>query len=101
MYQATHAGIEWGAYRVLQQGAPGTCPADIAIPLPGGIDLTGLTVNVTCARTPFDEGSRVAPANPIEIYVITATACNEPPCPNTTNPGAAYVERQLQATIAR
>jgi len=59
-------------------------------------------VNVTCAPTNADEGSRTAAgSNPLEFYVITATACNQPPCPNTTNPGAGYVERQLQATIAR
>ena len=109
--QAARAGIEWGAYQVLQQAAlPGTgvCPAgsvpplSIAIPMPAGTDLTGLTVNVTCALTNFDEGSRTAASlNPLEFYLITATACNQPACPNTTNPGPAYVERQLQATIAR
>jgi len=100
-FQAARAGIEWGAYKVLQQGSPGACPAPISIPMPAGTDLTGLTVNVTCARTTADEGSRTAPGNPLEFYVITATACNQPACPNTTNPGPAYVERQLQATIGR
>lgn len=105
VYQAARSGIEWGAYKVLQQAAaPGTgvCPAATQIPLPAGTDLTGLTVNVTCSLTNADEGSRTAAgSNPLEFYVITATACNQPPCPNTTNPGAGYVERQLQATIAR
>lgn len=104
-YQAARAGIEWGAYKVLQQGAAlgaGVCPASTPIPMPAGTDLTGLTVNVTCALTNADEGSRTAASgNPLEFYVITATACNQPTCPNTTNPGPAYVERQLQATIGR
>jgi MSHA biogenesis protein MshP len=101
-YQAARAGIEWGAYKVLQQASPGVCPAATAIAMPAGTDLTGLTVNVACARTTADEGARAAAGgNPLEFYLITATACNQPPCPNTTNPGPAYVERQLQATIGR
>lgn len=103
-YQAARAGIEWGAYQVLQQAAlpgAGVCPApSTSIPMPAGTDLTGLTVNVDCALTNWIEGARTA-ANPLEFYLITATACNQPPCPNTTNPGPAYVERQLQATIGR
>ena len=105
-YQAARAGIEWGAYQVLQQAAlpgAGVCPApSTSIPMPAGTDLTGLTVNVTCARTTADEGTRtLAGGNPLEFYLIIATACNQPACPNTTNPGPAYVERQLQATIGR
>jgi MSHA biogenesis protein MshP len=105
--QAARAGIEWGAYKVLQQAAAlgaGGCPVSpTAIAMPAGTDLTGLTVNVTCTLLPpSEEGGRtVAGGNPLEFYVITATACNQPPCPNTTNPGPAYVERELQATIGR
>ncbi len=104
-YQAARAGIEWGAYKVLQQAAlpgAGVCPPSTTIPMPGGTDLTGLTVNVACVLTTADEGNRTAAGgNPLEFYLITATACNQPPCPNTTNPGPAYVERQLQAIIGR
>jgi MSHA biogenesis protein MshP len=104
-YQAARAGIEWGAYKVLQQAAPlgaGVCPApSTPIPMPAGTDLTGLTVAVDCAVSNDDEGSRIGPGNSLEFYLVIATACNQPPCPNTTNPGPAYVERQLQATIAR
>ena len=109
--QAARAGIEWGAYQVLQQAplpAPGVCPPgsvtplSVTIPMPAGTDLTGLTVNVTCGLTKFDEGNRTAAgAGQLEFYLIIATACNQPPCPNTTNPGPAYLERQLQATIGR
>jgi MSHA biogenesis protein MshP len=107
VYQAARAGIEWGAYRVLQQAAApgaGVCPAaNTSIAMPAGSDLTGLTVNVACTvDKTFQEGARtIAGGNPLEFYVITATACNQPPCPNTTNPGPAYVERQLQASIGR
>jgi MSHA biogenesis protein MshP len=106
--QAARAGIEWGAFKVLQQPIPGVCPGtgvppSTTISLPGGTDLTGLTVVVTCLLTTAQEGARSTTAlgNPLEFYLITATACNQPPCPNTTNPGPAYVERQLQATIGR
>ena len=102
-YQAARAGIEWGAYKVLRQAAAlgaGVCPApSTAIALPAGTDLTGFTVKVDCAPTNDNEGSRTG-ASQLEFYLITATACNQPPCPNPT-PGPAYVERQLQASIAR
>lgn len=101
-YQAARSGIEWGAYKVLQQGSPGVCPASTSIPMPAGTDLSGLTVNVSCDPTTANEGTRTtAGGNPLEFYLITATACNQPPCPNTTNPGPAYVERELQATIGK
>jgi MSHA biogenesis protein MshP len=106
--QAARAGIEWGAFMVLQQPLPGGCPGigvppSTTIPMPAGTDLTGLTVVVTCQPTTAQEGARstTAGGNPLEFYLITATACNQPPCPNTTTPGPAYVERQLQATIGR
>jgi MSHA biogenesis protein MshP len=99
-YQAARAGIEWGAYRVLQQGSPGVCPATTSIPMPAGTELAGLTATVTCVRTTADEGARTG-INGVEFYVITSTACNQAPCPNTTTPGAGYVERQLQASISR
>lgn len=104
-YQAARAGLEWGAHKVLQQAAApgaGVCPAATQIAMPAGTDLTGLTVNIDCARTIANEGARTAAGgNPLEFYVITATSCNQPPCPNTAAPGPAYVERQLQATIGR
>jgi MSHA biogenesis protein MshP len=110
-FQAARAGIEWGAYKVLQQGLPGSCftpPTTIA--MPAGTDLTGLSATVSCAvpAGTFNEGTRStgapgpAPGGvPLEFYVITSTACNQPPCPNTTSPGPAYVERQLQVSIGR
>jgi MSHA biogenesis protein MshP len=100
-YQAARAGIEWGAYKVLQQGSPGNCPTTPTdIPMPAGTELTGFTARVTCVRTLADEGARTG-VNGVEFYVITSTACNQGPCPNTTTPGAGYVERQLQASISR
>ena len=116
-FQAARAGIEWGAYKVMRQGTPaGTPPGacfttPTAFAMPAGTDLTGLTVSVECvSRTTANEGLRssTAPAAPpplsgvpLEFYLIRATACNQPPCPNTTNPGPGYVERQLQVSIGR
>lgn len=98
-YQAARAGIEWGAYRVLQQGLPGNCPAaTTTFAMPAG-DLSGFSVSVTCVETNNDEAARTG-VNALEFYVITSTACNQAPCPNSS-PGAAYVERQIQATIGR
>lgn len=109
-YQAARAGIEWGAYKVLQQALPGTCfTSPTTIAMPAGTDLTGLSATVTCTPpTTANEGTRSSGAPgpspggvPLEFYVITSTACNQPPCPNTTSPGPGYVERQLQVSIGR
>lgn len=106
-YQAARAGMEWGAWQVLDpDNAIGTpalpvCPASPT-------NLTGLagslspfTVTVTCSATinaPTTEGNRNVGA-----YQIIATACNQPAagaCPNPA-PAAGYVERQIQATLSK
>jgi len=103
-YQAARAGIEWGAWQVLDPnntiGTPAlpVCPASPT-------NLTGLagslspfSVTVTCNATinaPTTEGNRNVGA-----YQIIATACNQPSagaCPNAS-PASGYVERQLTAT---
>jgi MSHA biogenesis protein MshP len=108
-YQAARAGIEWGAWQVLDPNNtlnPGSCspvvlPSCPASPtnLPGLADsLSPFTVTVTCSATinaPTTEGNRNVGA-----YQIIATACNQPPCPNPT-PATGYVERQLQATFSK
>lgn len=106
-YQAARAGIEWGAWQVLDPnntiGTPAlpTCPASPT-------NLTGLagslspfTVTVTCSaaiNAPTTEGNRN-----VSAYQIIATACNQPSagaCPNAS-PASGYVERQLQATLSK
>lgn len=87
-YQAARAGIEWGLYRQLIDGA---CVAQTSFVLPGNT-LNTFTVTVTCTRT------AVATVNPnVFIYTITAQACNIPTagaCPG--NGGQTnYVARQL------
>jgi MSHA biogenesis protein MshP len=103
-YQAARAGIEWGAYQVLDPnnsiGTPvlPVCPASPTNLSGLAGSLSPFTVTVTCSATinaPTTEGNRN-----IGAYQIIATACNQPPCPNPTPP-SGYVERQLQATLSK
>jgi MSHA biogenesis protein MshP len=105
-YQAARAGMEWGAYQVLDPnnaqnpvncGPPPAMPACPGVPMPGGLagSLSPFTVNVTCTSTAATEGNRE-----IRVYEIIATACNQAPCPNAA-PAAGYVERRLTATLSK
>jgi MSHA biogenesis protein MshP len=110
-YQAARAGIEWGAYQVLDPNNtlnPGpscgptvntapcaTSPTHIAT-LTGS--LSPFTVSVECTMTPTTEGNRE-----VRVYQIVATACNQPSgvsCLSTT-PAAGYVERRITATLSK
>ena len=120
-YQSARAGMEWGAWQVLDPnnnlpGVGGTanlppCPAASTNLCGLGGSLSSFTVTVTCDATinaPTTEGNRNVGA-----YKIIATACNQPvpgTCPNPTpaacpnpnpTPAAGYVERQLQATLSK
>lgn len=86
-YQAARAGIEWGAYQVLQNG--GACAATTTLPAMTGT-LSGFTVTVTCASTPHSEAGV-----PVNIYQLTSTATQG------TAATPDYVERQITATIAQ
>ncbi len=95
-YQAARAGIEWGAFRALQNS--GACASSSAATSfsPGG-NLSGFTVTVDCQPASFSEAGAT-----IAVYRITANACSRPSagiCPGTV--GQNYVERELQATIAK
>lgn len=93
-YQAAQAGIEWGAWQVLRSG--GACAAATNLSLPGSLATYIVTVN--CASTSHTEAG-----NPVTIYQLTATACNQPAagaCPNPA-PGPDYVERQVQGAMER
>jgi len=111
-YQAARAGIEWGAWQVLDPNHtlnPVTCSPVVLPSCPAAsTNLSGLagslspfTVTVTCSATinaPTTEGNRNVGA-----YQIIATACNQPSagaCPNAS-PASGYVERQLQATLSK
>ena len=89
-YQAARAGIEWGEYQVTINGS---CVASTTLTMPAtATTLTAFKVTVLCP-TPITVGSQT-------VYRITATACNQgATCPNTTNPNAQYIERQLEVTL--
>lgn len=103
-YQAAHAGIEWGAYQVLDPNhtlgtaALPDCPASPTNLSSLAQSLSVFTVTVTCAATSTTEGNRN-----IGAYQVVATACNQPSggsCPNPS-PASGYVERQLEAVFSK
>lgn len=92
-YQAARAGIEWGAWQVVDpqalQPSPTPCPAS-----PTLLTLTGtlaaFRVSVSCTRTDTTDG-----ADTVATYQITSTA-------SAGAPGEVdYVERQIQATLGK
>jgi MSHA biogenesis protein MshP len=115
-YQAARAGIEWGAFQVLDPGHSGvsslaSCAAVSPIPLPdcpaiNPTHLSGLpgslslfTVTVQCTlRADTTEGTRR-----VRVYEVVATACNQPAagsCLGTT-PATGYVARSVTATLSK
>jgi MSHA biogenesis protein MshP len=101
-YQAARAGVEWGAFQVLDPNnaispALPNCPTSpTQLTLAGS--LSPFTVTVTCSATNTTEGLRN-----VATYLIVATACNQPSagsCPNAT-PSGGYLERQVQATLTK
>ena len=114
-YQAARAGIEWGAFQVLDPSHSGvsalaSCAAVSPIPLPDcpatpthlsglGGSLSLFTVTVQCTlRATTTEGNRR-----VRVYEIVATACNQPnagSCLGTT-PSTGYVARSITATLSK
>jgi MSHA biogenesis protein MshP len=115
-YQAARAGMEWGAFQVLDpsntiNAASCTAPPPDMPVCPGAGGTTDLaagtlagslspfTVTVACTRTTATEGNRN-----IWVYQLVATACNQPTsgrCPNTGTPASGYVERQIMAVLSK
>ena len=113
-YQAARAGMEWGAFQVLdpnntQNAASCAAPAMPACPgggittnLPAGTlagSLSPFTVTVQCTQTVATEGNRN-----IWVYELVATACNQPTgasCPNTGTPVPGYVDRRITAVLSK
>ena len=86
-YQAARAGIDWGAFQVLQSGVGCVPSSNVTL----GGTLTSFNVVVTCSTNSYTEGG-----SPVTVYSITSTA--------TYGGGAGqadYVERVIDATIAR
>jgi MSHA biogenesis protein MshP len=89
-YHAARAGIDWGAYQSLRNNS---CVATTTLTFPAG-SLAAFSATVTCVRTNDDE---LGVARRIDR--ITATACNQSPCPQVTPTNANYVERQISITV--
>jgi len=98
-YQAARAGIEWGAWQILQAPAGGfrtTCDgATYALPTSQALaglagTLSGFAVQVQCGSAATTEAG-----TNVRVYRMTVTA-------SKGNLGSLfYVERQLQATLER
>lgn len=94
-YQAARAGIEWGAYQVLQNPAGISCSIGgasnpVAMPVSPST-LSGFTVDVSCwSYAPISEAVSTVTMNRL---VSTAT--------QGTVSTTGYVERQITVTIAK
>ena len=98
-YQAARAGVDWGAWQLLQAPAGGfrtscdgaTYAAPFSQPLAGlAGTLSGFAVQVQCGSAATTEAG-----TNVRVYRLTVTA-------SKGNLGSLfYVERQLQATLER
>ncbi len=100
-YQAARAGVEWGAFEILQapasafrtacEGVGATYATPISQPL-GGLagTLSGFAVDVQCGSAAAAEAGVS-----VRVYRLTVTASKG------TLGSLFYVERQLQAVISR
>lgn len=91
-YQAARAGIEWGAYQVLQNG--GACAATTTLPALAGT-LSGFSVTVTCSAIAASEVSAATGTGTVTVYGLTSTATQG------TAGQPSYIERQIQVTIGK
>lgn len=95
--QAARAGTEWGLFQALQNGAcAGTSTNDLRTA------SGGFAVTVQCSVKQRNEGiqSDGTTIRVINIFTITATACNAASCPdNTAASKPGYVERQRVVTL--
>jgi len=100
-YQAAKAGIEWGAYLILnpENTNPAAAPFTTQFTCPTGglstaglpalsVGLTGFTINVACTRSDFIEGG-----NTISVYQLTSVATS-----GVAGSGS-FVSRNVSATI--
>jgi MSHA biogenesis protein MshP len=85
-YQASRAGIEWGAYQALQNNSCSTTTTLTGLPN----TLSGFSVKVDCNSAAASEASAT-----VTMYQITSTAMQG----TVATPN--YVERQMSVTIAK
>ncbi len=118
-YEAARGGIEWGLYQVnatpaynFSYGTPvvavgsanantRACPVSPSSFVPAAPTLAGMVVTVRCSSS-VDAGG--GPTS----FTVSAVACNQPvsgwtattaACPNTSTPGARYVERRVDVSF--
>jgi MSHA biogenesis protein MshP len=99
-YQAARAGLEWGAYQVLQN--PGGAFATVNCVAGGGgaaqdvapAALDPFLAQVTCQVF----GPETEAGTPVRTYRITSTGCNQANC-SAAPSGPTSVNRQLQLTV--
>ena len=99
-YRAARAGIEWGAYQILQNSGGSFATTTCTGGAPAQINLTlgSFTATVRCTSASLAEG-----ATPVKSYKLVSNGCNEPTggnCPNAATVSATYVEREVSLTIA-
>ncbi len=98
-YQASRAGIEWGAYQIIQSGVAGgafasACqpgPTSQVLPALGGT-LSPFAVTVGCSATAHSEAAAT-----VTLYQVSSVAATRGLAAG--NPD--YVERQMIVTIAQ
>ena len=94
-YHAARSGVEWALFQVLRNAADCAAIHDHTIEFPD--NLTGFRARVQCAST-----AHVEAGNPLTMFQITVTACNDAVCPSAAaSPPATYVSRQLRVTVGR
>ena len=86
-YQAAKAGVDWGAFQVLQSGVG--CVGTSNVPLGGALAPFAVTVN--CNQANYAEGGNVVTVFNIRSTAISGGAPNQ----------ADYVERVIDVTIAK
>lgn len=93
-YHAARAGLEWGVYHVLRPGF-GDCTGINGKTLTFSGNLSGFRATLTCQESVHSEGG----VN-VNMYGITATACNAADC-TAGSTALDYVNRQLRATVSK
>ncbi|RJG25824.1 pilus assembly PilX family protein [Massilia cavernae] len=99
-YQAARAGIEWGLFKRLRQGAP--CGNTTTFAMDAGSSLNGFTVTVTCTEV---GGPKNADGDEtlLDRWLIRSVACNEPVngvCLDGEGVNTpAYVQRVLEVQV--
>ena len=94
-YQAARAGIEWGAYQIMNPEntnppagqAQYVCPGVANLPALGS-GLVGFAVRVGCISNDFTEGG-----NLVRIYQLTSTATFG------AAPATSFIERSMTVSI--